>query len=112
MTLSSPIVVPKDAILSTLIDILTDITIDWDFTFSDSIGESTKLVADLGFESIDIVQFVVAIEEHYKCRNIPFEEFLMRNGIYVDEISVNDAVNFLHRHLTVPSNFNKQRVMK
>ncbi len=99
MTFNSAATFSKESILVDLVHILEDITMDWDFEFDDSIGIKTNLVGDLGFESIDVVQFVVAIEEHYKCRGIPFEEFLMRDGRYVDEVTVSDAVEFLHRKL-------------
>ena len=45
-------------------------------------------IGDLGFESIDIVQFVVALEENFKRRDMPFEKLLMIDGRYVDELSV------------------------
>ncbi|MCU0289998.1 MAG: acyl carrier protein, partial [Acidobacteria bacterium] len=72
---------------------------DWDMDFEGDISPDTKLIGDLAFESIDVVQFIVAIEERFKRRGLPFEEFLMKDGRYVDEIWVKDAVNFLYRHL-------------
>jgi acyl carrier protein len=89
----------KEAILPAIIDILKDITSDWDMEFTGSIGPDTRLISDLAFESIDVVQFVVAIEERFQQRGLPFEEFLMVDGRYVDEIKVEDTVEFLARHL-------------
>jgi acyl carrier protein len=89
----------KETILSGLTGILRDMTVDWDLYYSGDINADTKLIAELGFESIDIVQLVVAIQEHFKRRNLPFEELLMADGRYVDEITVHDAVAFLDRHL-------------
>jgi acyl carrier protein len=89
----------REAILAGLVEILKDMTSDWDLDFAQPLGPSTKLIDDLGFESIDVVQFVVAIEEHFQRRGLPFEEFLMVDGRYVDELEVGEVADFLHRHL-------------
>jgi acyl carrier protein len=88
-----------EVILKDLIYILQDITSDWDMEFNGPMGKDTKLIADLAFESIDVVQFIVAIEEHYKRRGLPYEEFLMVDGRYVDEIKVGDVATFLAHYL-------------
>lgn len=89
----------KEIILNSIISILKDITCDCDMEFSAPIGADTKLIAELAFSSIDVVQFVVAIEEHFKRRGLPFEELVMIDGRYVDEIKVNDVVDFVYKHL-------------
>jgi acyl carrier protein len=89
----------KEIINKELIEILEDMTSDWDMDLSGPIGLNTKLIEDLEFESIDVVQFIVAIEERFQRRGLPFEEFLMIDGRYVDEIKVEDAVNFLVQHI-------------
>jgi len=89
----------QEAILQGIIHILEDMTSDWDMEFNGPIGENTKLIGELGFESIDVVQFIVAIEENFQRRGLPYEEFFMRDGRYVDEIVVADVVAFLYRHL-------------
>jgi acyl carrier protein len=89
----------REKITAELIEILRDMTSDWDLDYSGGIGAETRLVKDLGFESIDIVQFVVAIEENFKRKGLPFEELLMTEGRYVDDITVGDTAAFLHRHI-------------
>lgn len=89
----------REHILAGMIEILRDMTSDWDLDFSGDIGAGTKLVDDLGFESIDIVQLVVAIQERFRRRTMPFEELLMRDGMYVQDITVGDTVGFLYRCL-------------
>lgn len=89
----------RDEILNTIVAILADITEDWDMEYDDPIGENTKLMTDLEFESIDVVQFIVAIEERFKQRGIPFEKLLMESGRYVDEITVQNTIDFLDQHL-------------
>jgi acyl carrier protein len=82
-----------------LAQILENMTSDWDSEFDGGIGPETCLIADLGFESIDVVQLVVAIEEHFQHRDLPFGELLMADGRYVDDLSVGNIVNFLSRQL-------------
>jgi acyl carrier protein len=89
----------KETIQSDIIELLKDLTSDWDLELDVSFHAGTQLVNELEFESIDIVEFVVAVEELYKRRGLPFEELLMLDGRYVDEITVNDVVNFLYPHL-------------
>jgi acyl carrier protein len=94
--------VTKEKIQTDLTEILKDMTSEWDIDLVSPIGPETRLIADLGFESIDIVQFIVAIQERFNRRNLPFEELVMANGRYVDEIAVSDAADFLYRHLNTP----------
>jgi len=89
----------REVISETLREILEAMTEEWDRDPETAIGEGTQLVRDLGFESIDVVQFIVAIEERFRRRGLPYEEFLMIDGRYVDEIILKDVVDFLHRHL-------------
>ena len=89
----------QEAILGDVVEILKNMTSEWDVGLDGPMGAETKLIADLGFESIDVVQFIVAIQEKYKRRDLPFEQLVMVDGRYVDEIAVNDTVTFLHRHL-------------
>lgn len=91
--------VTREKILDDLLLILKDMTADWDMDFSSELGPETKLVSDLNFESIDIVQLIVAIEEHFQLRGLPWEEFLMSGGRYKDEVTVQGTVSFLHEHL-------------
>ncbi len=89
----------QNEILDILVAILDDMIADWDTDMDEPMGSQTRLIADLGFESIDVVQFITAIEEHYRCRTIPFEQLVMQDGRYVDEITVGNTVTFLQKHL-------------
>jgi acyl carrier protein len=70
---------------------------DWEY--SGEITPETRLFADLGLESIDVVALGGAIEEHYQ-RNFPFAQWLtqMRDQ-QVDDIRVKDVIRFLHDNL-------------
>lgn len=91
----------RAAIERDLVAILTDMTADWDTSYSGGIQGDTRLIEDLGFESIDVVQLVVAIEGQFQRRDLPFEELLMVDGRYVEELQVKSIVDFLARQLGV-----------
>jgi acyl carrier protein len=89
----------RSSILDQVVRIVSDMTADWDLELSGGIRPETLLIADLSFESIDVVQFVVALEERFGRRGLPFEKLLMVDGRYVDDLSVFQVVGFLHDHL-------------
>jgi len=69
-----------DSILPDLVEMLTDLTSDWDRGLGGPIGAKTRLVAALGFDSVDDVQVAIAIEEQFQRRKLPFEKLLMVDG--------------------------------
>lgn len=82
-----------------LIAILNDMTRDWETDFQGQIGPTTRLVGDLAFASIDVVQLAVAIEEHFGQPGLPFEKMLMIEGRFVDDLRVDQVATFLADHL-------------
>lgn len=78
-----------------LIALLQDFTQDWDHGFEGEMGRDTRLLADLGFESIDIIQLVVAIQEEVVKRKLSFDQLLMKNGRYVDDLSIGQIADYL-----------------
>ena len=91
--------VPRETILADLLQIVSDIVQDWDLDFSGGLGPKTRLVGDLGFQSIDVVMLIGEIQKHYDRRNLPFERLLLRDGRYVAEVRIEDVADFLHEHL-------------
>ena len=85
----------SDEILVKLIATLKDFTQDWDNEFEGEYGRDTKLLGDLGFESIDIIQFIVAIEEDLGLFTTPFDKLLMKDGRYIDDLSLGQLADFL-----------------
>lgn len=81
--------------LQQLSALLKDFTQDWDSATDDPITRETRLFADLGFESIDIIQLIVAIQEEVVKRNVPFDSLLMKEGRYVDDLSVGQIADHL-----------------
>ena len=92
--------IPPEAILARLMDVLEDFIEDWDTELDAPIGRETMLLGDLEFESIDIIQLVVAIEEAFGKRKLPFEQLLMKDGRYVDDLSVGQIADFLHQQFS------------
>lgn len=83
----------ETAIEHRLIKTISDFVEDWGLDVT--ITRNTKLVEDLEFDSIDVIQLVVAIESTFNSRNLGFQTLLMRDGRYVDDLSVGEIADFL-----------------
>jgi acyl carrier protein len=86
-------------IQNTVVEILGEMTREWDTGYSGSIGPDTLLMKDLTFESIDIVMLIVAIEERFGKKGMPFDNLLMVEGRYVEDLKVSEIAGFLAGHL-------------
>jgi len=83
-----------------VIEILAELTADWDdLGLNGAISPDTAIVAELGFESLDVVYLVTAIEERYDRRDLPFEQLLMVDGSYVTDLTVKQIAQFLREQL-------------
>jgi acyl carrier protein len=77
----------QDTTEKTVIAVVADLVQDWGLDLDAPIGASTKLVADLEFASVDIIQLCVALEQSYE-RKLGFHDLLMRDGSYVGDLSI------------------------
>ena len=82
-----------------VVNVLQNMVEEWDLDLPEPIGPDTRIIEDLGFESIDLVQLVVSIEEKFGVRGLPYEKVLMKDGAYVTEIHLSDLVDFLHKYI-------------
>jgi acyl carrier protein len=89
----------RESVYQDLVATIREMTDDWELDFEGDIGPETRIVADLAFESIDVVQLIVMLEERYQRKELPFEELLMEDGRYVDDVKIADVVDFLTTHL-------------
>lgn len=89
----------REDIQSQVINILQEMTADWEMDHDEVIEPETRLMEDLAFESLDVVQLVVALEKGLDRKGLPFEKLFMQDGDYVDEISVREIVDFLIENL-------------
>lgn len=74
-----------------------------DWGLDTPITNDTTLADDLEFDSIDVIQFVVAVETAFGTRNMGFQELLMQDGRYVDDLSVGQIVSFLQNRFAKAS---------
>jgi acyl carrier protein len=89
--------VTEEAVYNDLLDILNDLTGDWEY--SGEISRDTFLLADLDFESIDAVALGTAIEERFQ-KSLPFAEFLAEVAEReVKDIRVGELSNFIYQNL-------------
>lgn len=93
-------VLNSEAIQVKVIKVLETMIADWELDDINEIDAETKLMEDLAFESLDIVQFVVSLEKEFERKNLPFQNLFMHDSDYVDEIKVQEVVEFLHKNIT------------
>jgi acyl carrier protein len=74
---------------------------DWDVDLPNGVDSDTQLMRDLNFESIDVVQFAVAIEQAAGRKGLPFEKLFMKDGGYVEDVKLSEVVDFLCGELGV-----------
>jgi acyl carrier protein len=91
----------RDDILRGVIELVDDMTEDWEgLEDVRPVRGSTTLMADHEFTSIDVVMLIVGIEDRFERRDLPFEELLMVDGRYVDDLTIDQVVSFLAAQLT------------
>ena len=79
------------AVVRKLID---EIAEDLDFDLDGPICAQTRLVMDLGLASVDFIQLIVGIEQHF-ARKMKFHDLLMPAGAYVSDLTVGELVAFV-----------------
>ena len=89
----------RSKIFEDLVAILQEMIDDWGVDLEEPIGDETKLVGDLEFSSIDIIHLVVAIEEHFERPKMGFNDLLMEDGKYVQDLGVGQVVDFIDQKL-------------
>jgi acyl carrier protein len=82
--------IERAAILATVIATLRELVRDWEI--EEPIGAETRVVNDLSFESIDLIQMVAALEQAFRQHRVSFVDMLVADGRYVDDLSVADIV--------------------
>jgi acyl carrier protein len=92
----------RDGVRTDIGRILEDMLSDWD-GFEGEIRPETLLVKDLGCSSVEIVELVVTIEDHFDAPNLPFQELLMLpDGRYVEDLRVAELADFVFAALARP----------
>ncbi len=86
----------QDEILAGIKEILAEMIEDWDLDLK-TIGADTRLSADLGLSSIDALHLVAAIDMRFN-RRLPYERLILKDGKYVEELTVGDLTRFVYDH--------------
>jgi acyl carrier protein len=87
------------AVAQEIVRIISEMISDWDVGDDDPIGLETRLVADLECGSVDIIHLVIAIEEHFNRSRMGFQELLMKDNRYVDDLTIGQIAAFVSRKL-------------
>jgi acyl carrier protein len=85
----------RTAIESKVIAVVNQTVADWDIDIPGGITGKTRLIKDLNFESIDVVQFAIGVEQMFGRKGLPFEKLFLKDGAYVDDVSVAEVTDFL-----------------
>ncbi|WP_372605197.1 acyl carrier protein [Actibacterium sp.] len=85
----------------TVIAVLEETVQDWELELEAGLESATRLIEDLAFESIDVVQFAVALEQALDRKGLPFEQLFIQEGNYVDDVTVAQVVDFLAGQIAV-----------
>lgn len=88
----------RDSVEGTVIAVVEDLVQDWGLDNAEGLDGDAKLVADLQFASVDIIQLCVALEQAYE-RKFGFQDLLMKDGSYVGDLSLAQFARFIETKL-------------
>jgi acyl carrier protein len=88
----------RDQLRADVLEILREKSKKLDPDFSGPLTEETRLVGDLDFESVIIVEFCMAIGKHFR-KKLPFQNLVFQDGQFQD-FTVGQLLTFLEEHLT------------
>jgi len=88
----------RDQVRDDVLEILREKTRTLDSGFSGTLTEDTRIVGDLDFESVMIVEFCMAVGKHFR-KKLPFQNLVFQDGRFQD-FTVGQLVTFLDGHLT------------
>jgi acyl carrier protein len=91
----------RDRVRADVLEILRDKTSTLDSGFSGALTEETRIVGDLDFESVMIVEFCMAVGKHFR-KKLPFQNLVFQDGQFQD-FTVGQLVTFLEGHLAAPA---------
>lgn len=91
----------REQILAEMLEILNGVVRDWEF--EGTVGASTRVFADLGLESLDLVILGSKVQEHYG-RTFPYPAFFAEIGQrQIRDITIGEWVDFIDRNLREPA---------
>ena len=88
----------RDEIHTDIVGLLRKLIDDWEY--DGEITDSTRMLADLGFESLDVVVLATVVQDYYD-QVLPFPEFFAEIGQRdIRDVTVGEWVTFVGEHLT------------
>ncbi|MDA7422045.1 acyl carrier protein [Tritonibacter multivorans] len=79
-------------------EILTEFAEEWGLDDLELTG-STTLKCDMGFESTDIMQLFLGLQEAFPSVKIPFQNLIMTDGKFVEDVTVQEVIAFVNREI-------------
>ena len=89
--------IDRATIMTTIVSTLENLVQDWDI--EEPITSKTRVVADLGFESIDLIQMVAALEHAFRLKGSSLVAMLVVDGRYVDDLTVEQVTDDVERRI-------------
>lgn len=85
-----------------LLDTLSQFVITYDLDWDQPLQPATACIADLGLSSIDFIQLVLSIESAFG-QKFGFQDLLMQQGEYIEDVTIQDLENFITGKLNHPT---------
>lgn len=89
----------QGAALDEVVSVAEHVVSDWDLDLAEPLGPATRLVADLDFDSIDLVCLFVSLEGRHEGTAFRFEELVTVDGEYVEDLTLAQVATFVARRL-------------
>jgi len=87
----------RDQLRADVLEILREKGKKLDPDFAEPLSEETRIVGDLDFESVLIVEFCMAVGKHFR-KKLPFQNLVFQNGQFQD-FTVGQLLTFLEAQL-------------
>ena len=90
-----------EQIAETIVTTIVNVTQDW--SLSANVGPETRLVAELGFTSMDVIDLFAMLDMAFQVK-LPFEQFVIAgaSGEYRQEMTVAELAAFVEGHSARP----------
>ena len=59
------------------------------------INDNLLLIETLGFTSVDVMHMLASVDMRLQ-RHLPYDDMVIKNGTYVQDLSVGEIVRFIH----------------
>lgn len=85
----------QQQVQTSILEILTEMTGDWDL--EEALTPASKLSADLGFSSVDLLELLAALDMRLG-RKLRYELLLVQDGQFRTDLCVADLARFVVEH--------------